>query len=89
MGIEEFKFIIKECVENELDKLSEQLKPKEFDELISISAMTKMFNISKVTLHKWKKQGVLPFYRLGGRRVYFKKNEVLGRLRQGGPKQKI
>jgi excisionase family DNA binding protein len=37
---------------------------------------------SKQTIHNLKKEGVLPFYRLG-RKVYFKKSEIDGVARVG------
>ncbi|MCF8369435.1 MAG: helix-turn-helix domain-containing protein [Bacteroidales bacterium] len=38
-----------------------------------------MLNISKVTLHNWKKAGKIPFYRIN-RRLYFRRSEIVGLL---------
>lgn len=46
--------------------------------LLSPSETCKLFNpeISRVTLHEWTKQGLIPAYRIGGR-VYYNYGEVI------------
>lgn len=46
--------------------------------LLSPAETCKLFNpvISKVTLHEWTKQGLIPAYRMGGR-VYYNYAEVI------------
>jgi len=40
----------------------------------------KMINVSKVTINKWEKSCILPYYKMN-RRVYFKKSEVIDSLK--------
>lgn len=46
--------------------------------LLSPTEACKLFNpiISKVTLHKWTKQGLIPSHRIGGR-VFYKVSELV------------
>lgn len=46
--------------------------------LLSPAETCKLFSptISKVTLHEWTKQGLIPSYRMGGR-VYYNYGEVI------------
>jgi hypothetical protein len=46
--------------------------------LLSPAETCKLFNptISKVTLHEWTKQGLIPSYRMGGR-IYYNYGEVI------------
>ena len=62
--------------------IKEEISAKErqdFQEkLISASEACKIFNpaISKVTLHRWTEDKVLPVHRIGGR-IYYKHSEVI------------
>ena len=75
MSVQELKDLISKCVQ---ECLQEHLKqaPPEDDTLLKIDAIAKYLGVSKVTIHTWKKQGKIPFHRMG-RRVYFKKSEIL------------
>lgn len=42
---------------------------------LDISSLAKYLKCSIPTIHKLKREGVIPFYRLG-RKVYFKKSEI-------------
>lgn len=46
--------------------------------LLSPTEACKLFNptISRVTLHKWTKQGLIPSHRIGGR-VFYKVSELI------------
>ena len=55
-------------------------KPEDKEEHFTIDQIVRFLNCSKVTLHKYKKLG-LPFYRIG-RKVLFKKSEVLDFMRK-------
>ena len=49
------------------------------EEILLIDDVQRIFRVSKVTIHKWKKMGLLPFYKMG-RKVYFKRSEVIDSL---------
>lgn len=54
-----------------------QSEPEE--ELITIEEAGELLHVSKVTIHKWKKQKRIKAYRIG-RRIYFKKQELLNAM---------
>ena len=77
--LEDFKSVMHEIVREELRSEASQLKheaPSTQEELIKIDSAAKLLGVSKVTIHSWKKKGILPFYRLSNK-IYFKKSEVI------------
>jgi len=54
---------------------SQSPEPKE--EYLTFSETCEAFDCSSVTLHKWKREGKIKFYRMGGK-IYFKRSEVFG-----------
>lgn len=58
------------------------------EQLLSIEDVQKIFNVSKVTIHKWKKKGLIPYYKLN-RKVYFKKSEVINSLQDKKRKMEV
>jgi len=51
--------------------------PPELDErLLNVEEIAEYLGVSKVTIFTWKREGKLPFHRLG-RRVFFKESEIL------------
>ena len=46
------------------------------DEMITAKEVAKLLGVSLVSIHTWKKDGKLKFYRYGSR-IRFKKSEVL------------
>ena len=77
-----FKECIKDAVREEVSVLIMNLKnnapkPEEADEpLKTKQEMAKELDISLVSLTDWMKKGRIP-YRTMGKRVYFKKSEVI------------
>jgi excisionase family DNA binding protein len=45
------------------------------DQRFNISELAQYLNVGRPTIHRYKNNGVLPFYQ-AGRTVYFKKHEV-------------
>jgi excisionase family DNA binding protein len=65
------------------NKLKEfiSIKKQEPEEALStIEEVCALLQVSKVTIHKWKKAKRIKSYRIG-RRIYFKKSELLAALR--------
>jgi excisionase family DNA binding protein len=56
-----------------------QLETGTNNELISIKEASQLLHVSIVTIHTWKRKGILPFHRLS-RKIYFKKDEILEAL---------
>jgi hypothetical protein len=77
LNVDELSEIIKKCI-SEVVSATNKVKPQELptDDLLNIDDIQKIFNVSKVTVHKWKKKGLIPFYKMN-RKVYFKKSEVI------------
>ena len=75
--VEELKCTIKDCIKDVLKEERKNVSDKSNDEeLLNIEAVQKMLGVSKVTIHKWKKKGLIPFYKIN-RKLYFKKSELL------------
>ena len=70
-----------ECLKTVLNDYVIETKRQETvqDELLSIKDVQKIFKVSKVTFHKWKKQGLIPYYKIN-RQLYFKRSEILGSM---------
>lgn len=58
------------------------------EDLLTITDIQKIFNVSKVTVHKWKKTGLIPFYKMN-RKVYFKKSEVINSMKHKKRKMEV
>ena len=57
-----------------------KLPPKvEEEELLTVDETLKFLKCSKQALWNWRKNGVLPSYRLGNR-VYYKKSDIYAKL---------
>ena len=46
------------------------------DEMLTVKEVAKLLGVSLVSIHAWKKDGKIKFYRYGSR-IRFKKSEVL------------
>ena len=75
--LKDFEALIRNCIKSEFQSFSPP-QPVE-DELITSKQAAKILGISLVTLHFWKTEGRLKFYRIGTR-IRFKKNELLEAL---------
>lgn len=81
LSTEDLKDLIRETLD---EKLSQVQKPEqetlpEDEQLLNPTETVAMLRISKVTLQKWMKADKLPYLRMG-RKVYFKKSEVIKAL---------
>jgi excisionase family DNA binding protein len=82
---DEFQNLIRECVREELYSQSqEKAESSQETELIDSKEAASLLRVSLPTLHKWKKQGRIPFQRIGTR-IRFNKAEVLATI--GGRKK--
>jgi len=46
------------------------------DEILNSKQAAELLDISLPTLHKWKKEGQIPYHQKGGR-IFFKRNELI------------
>ncbi|CAM3427068.1 helix-turn-helix domain-containing protein [Zobellia roscoffensis] len=51
----------------------------DFEELFTVDETLKFLKCSKQALWNWRKNGILPSYRLGNR-VYYKKSDIFAKL---------
>ena len=90
MPISELCELIKRSVAESFDsELKSFLKnsSKEEEQLLTINEACQIFKVSKVTIHKWKKNKILPFHRIG-RKIYFKRSELINSLKFINDKRK-
>jgi hypothetical protein len=81
--------LIKKCVADAVSlKIKEGIQDPPSDDLLNIEDIQKIFNVSKVTIHKWKKKGLIPFYKMN-RKVYFKKSEVISSMNHKKRKMEV
>ncbi|MBL0182503.1 MAG: helix-turn-helix domain-containing protein [Chitinophagaceae bacterium] len=71
--------LIESRIFNALDKFQRPSQTIQTDELLRIEEACALLCVSKVTIHKWKKRKLILSYRIG-RRIYFKKSELIGSL---------
>lgn len=67
--------------DNRLQELVEKYQPSkpEEEELLTIEEALIILKCSNQTLWNWRKEGILPSYRLGNR-VYIKKSDIYSKL---------
>jgi len=83
LSIEELKTLIADSLSTGLQTYHSTEPEKQEEPLLKIEDICSLFNVSKVTIHDWKRKGILPFYRIS-RKIYFKKNEVIDALTKAG-----
>jgi len=89
LKVDELKELIKEGVSNAFYLQTTEKKEKPFsDDLLNIQDIQEIFNVSRVTVHKWKKKGFIPFYKMN-RKVYFKKSEVINSMNHKKRKMEV
>ena len=69
--------LIRDIIQEELKPVIDHLNVSTpHQDLIKISEACKLLNVSKATIHKWKREGRIPFHRMSNR-IYFKKEELM------------
>lgn len=68
-------------VDSKLKEYFDKYKPpkKDEDELKTVDETLEILKCSKQALWNWRKNGILPSYRLGNR-VYYKKSDIFSKL---------
>jgi|GEM_PF-2639540 len=80
MPLSELLELMEKSIKSGFDKFSNKPTPPPEDELLNVEQTCTFLRISKVTLHKWKKERLIQAYRFG-RKIFFKKKELLGSLK--------
>ena len=79
---EELKELIRVSIIEALSKeqpTSRKVEPTE--PLLKIEEVSDILKVSRVTIHKWKKSGRIPFHRISNR-IFFKQSEILESLKK-------
>lgn len=83
--LEELQTIISSSVTQSLEsglcRIHQSAPEQAASGFLKLADVSKLLKVSKVTIHAWKKEGLLPFYRIG-RRVYFKESDVLEAMKK-------
>jgi excisionase family DNA binding protein len=80
---EDLKTIISECIKEEFAKVKPLPGPnKSLTAHLRVKDLTMLLGVSKVTIGMWVKKGILKAYKLGNKRIYFKREEVEELLKQ-------
>jgi|SRR5690606_21362036 len=69
-----------EGIEDELKGLKEKYQsapvlPSDHDELLTFDEAVKFLKITSSTLHKWKRDGIIPYRQIGTKK-YYKKSDL-------------
>lgn len=70
---------IRECIREEL-QAQNPVKEHDPEELLTFEQTREIFHVSRPTLHRWKREGKIPFERMGGR-IYFKRGAVMAAMK--------
>ncbi len=70
-------------VDSKLQEFFDKYQPskKEEEELLTIEEALTILKCSNQTLWNWRKQGIIPSYRLGNR-VYIKRSDISSKLKK-------
>lgn len=75
----EFKELLQEFITDFFSK-SENKKYQTEGDLLKIKEVCNLLKVSPVTIHKWKREGRIPFLRISNR-IFFKRSEILEALK--------
>ncbi len=75
---------LKELIKSSLQEVIAENEPiKQRKELLTFKEVTSLLGISASTLNNWKRDGKIPFHRIGGR-IFFKYAEIVETLESSG-----
>ena len=75
---------LKELIKSSFQEVIEENKLiKRNKELLTFNEVTSLLGISASTLNSWKRDGKIPFHRIGGR-IFFKYAELVETLESSG-----
>lgn len=74
LTVGELKSIVRNSLRDELSNHSDSQQKEEV--VLNAKQAASVLNVSLPTLHKWKKEGTIPYHRKGGR-IYFIESELV------------
>ena len=75
VSLQELEELIKKCVQEGIATLP-KTETNEQEEFLTVQEAAEFLKVSLVSIHNWKREKNLPFYRLG-RSVRFKKKDLI------------
>ena len=72
--------MIKDAVKSVMIELTPEPKPLLNPEYITMKELCALLKVSKVTIHTWKKAGIIPFEKVCGK-LLFDKQAILNRIK--------
>lgn len=75
----ELKDLIGDTIKDKIAKLKPLEEKRGQEDLLTVDETLKLLKCSKQALWNWRKNGILPSYRLGNR-VYYKKSDIFNKL---------
>lgn len=78
--ISDFLNLVEETVKNTICNFQPQTSVQQPEKPITIDRVCELLSKSKVTVHKWKSEGRLPYHRISNK-VYFYESEILAALK--------
>ena len=81
LTIEDLTSLIEDSITNTITKLMPEQKENSAEEsaLMTTKEVAEYLRVSAVTIWHWKKQGRISYHKIG-RRVYFKKEEIINMM---------
>jgi excisionase family DNA binding protein len=75
---------LKELIKSSFREVIDENEPnKQRKELLTFKEVTSLLGVSASTLNNWKRDGKIPFHRIGGR-ILFKYAEIVESLKNSG-----
>lgn len=88
IDIKTLKHILSDIVENAIQTLNDQgnilMKGESVNQetgLMNMEEVIQFLKVSKVTIHNWKKKGIITSHKMG-RKLYFKRSELLDAIKK-------
>ena len=81
MPLEEFNAKIEATVKQTMLKVMAEYNLSQNQDLVTTDDLTRILKCSKMAIHNWRKEGWLPFYKLGGK-VIFNLEEVMSAIQK-------
>lgn len=70
---------LKDCIDYAVSKKMDQIQKQEDERLLTTEEACKMAQISRPTLHRWKKAGLVPYVKIG-KNVRYKHSDLIETL---------
>lgn len=78
----ELRDLLHSIISDSLDEKLKSVEPekeqsKKEDRLFSVKEISEFLGVAQITIHRWKKKGLIPYKKIG-KRVFFDQRKVMG-----------